>query len=112
MMPVRWLTNRSRRRCSALRVELIGSLYLHDIQRWTPHRFGNRVRITQVILLSLLVGSHVLGGERVFAIPITANRGVLVLRYGVLLIFLAPLPASIANGVGARPTTIPLADIP
>jgi hypothetical protein len=36
----------------------------------------------------------------------------LVLRYGVLLVFGAPSPASIASGAGARPATIPLTDVP
>jgi hypothetical protein len=42
-----------------LQVELIGSLRRHELHRWTLHRLCNRLRITEVVLLSLRVGPHI-----------------------------------------------------
>jgi hypothetical protein len=36
-----------------LQVKLIGGLRRHKLHRWTLYRFGNRLRIAEVILLSL-----------------------------------------------------------
>ena len=47
-----------------LQVELIGGLRRHELHRRPLHRLGNRLRITEVVLLSLRVGPHVLRGIR------------------------------------------------
>ena len=43
-----------------LQVKLIGGLGCHELHRWPLHRLGNRLRVTEVVLLSLRVGPHVL----------------------------------------------------
>ena len=55
MMPVRWLTNRSR-----TQVELIGGLRRYELHRWSLHRLGDCLRVAEVVLLSLRVGPYVL----------------------------------------------------
>ena len=42
-----------------LQVELIGGLRRDELHRWPLHRFGDRLRITEVVLLSLRVGPYV-----------------------------------------------------
>ena len=43
-----------------LQVELIGGLRRHELHRRPLHRLGNRFCVTEVVLLSLRVGPHVL----------------------------------------------------
>jgi hypothetical protein len=43
-----------------LQIELIGGLRRHELHRWPLHRFGNRLRVAEVVLLSLRVWPHVL----------------------------------------------------
>ena len=43
-----------------LQVELIGGLGRHEFHRRQLHRLGNRLRVAEVVLLSLRVGPHVL----------------------------------------------------
>ena len=43
-----------------LQVELIGRLRRHELHRRPLHRFGDRLRIAEVVLLSLRIGTHVL----------------------------------------------------
>ena len=43
-----------------LQVELIGGLGRHELHRRPAHRLGNRLRVAEVVLLSLRVGPHVL----------------------------------------------------
>ncbi len=43
-----------------LQVELIGGLRRHELHRRTLHRLGDRLRIAEVVLLSLRIGPHVL----------------------------------------------------
>ena len=59
MIPVRWLTNRSRNPVQGLKVKLIGGLRRYELHRRPLHSLGNRLRIAEVILLSLRVGPHV-----------------------------------------------------
>ena len=42
-----------------LQVELIGGLRRHELHRRPLHRLGDRLRIAEVVLLSLRVGPHV-----------------------------------------------------
>ena len=60
MIPVRWLTNRSRTRVKRLQVELFGRLRRHELHRWPLDSLGDRLRIAEVILLPLGVGPHIL----------------------------------------------------
>ena len=43
-----------------LQVELIGGLRRHELHRRPLHRLGDRFCVTEIVLLSLRVGSHVL----------------------------------------------------
>ena len=47
-----------------LKVELISGLRRNELHRWTLHRFANRLRIAEVVLLSLRIGAHILGGHQ------------------------------------------------
>ena len=40
---------------------MLSSLRRHELHRWPLHRLGNRLRVAEVVLLSLPVGPHVLG---------------------------------------------------
>ena len=60
MMPVRWLTNRSRTRWSGLQVELVGSLRCHELHRRALDCLGDRLRIAEIVLLPLRIRTHVL----------------------------------------------------
>ena len=59
MIPVRWLTNRSRNPVQGLKVKLIGGLRRYELHRRSLHSLGDRLRIMEVVLLSLRVGPHV-----------------------------------------------------
>ena len=43
-----------------LQVELLCRLRRHELHGWPLHRLGNRLGITEVVLLSLRVGPYVL----------------------------------------------------
>src|SRR4030081_2693505 len=43
-----------------LQVELIRGLRRHELHRRPLHRFGNRLRIPEVVLLSLRIGAYIL----------------------------------------------------
>ena len=61
MTPVRWLTRRSRTRCvQRLQAQLIGGLRGHELHRRALDRLGDRLRVAEVVLLSLRVGADVL----------------------------------------------------
>ena len=60
MMPVRWLTKRSRTRWSDLQVELLGGLDRHKLHRGALDRLSDCLRVAEVVLLSLRVGAHLL----------------------------------------------------
>jgi hypothetical protein len=44
----------------SLQVELIGGLGGDELHRWPLHRLGDRLCITEVVLLSLRIGADVL----------------------------------------------------
>src|SRR6266704_1546333 len=50
------LTNSMQR----LQIELIGSLRRHKLHRWPLHRLGDRLRVAEIVLLSLRIGANVL----------------------------------------------------
>ena len=79
MMPVRWLTSRSRTRCSACRSSLkwvmkrgsirinkirvssmAGGLRRHELHRGSLHRLGDGPGIAEVILLSFGIAANIL----------------------------------------------------
>src|SRR4030095_5501631 len=64
MMPVRWLTRRSRTRCSACRSSCSAVLVATNfiVGRWTDpaDRPGDRLGIAEVVLLALGVGANIL----------------------------------------------------
>jgi|ERR1700683_1103588 len=95
MMSVRWLTNRSRLRCSALQVELIGSLHRTTffVGRCTAAAIASASR--KLFFCAFEQGRTYLSGI----------NGCFGLRYGVLPIFGAALSTSIASGAGTRPAT-------
>src|SRR5437868_2037840 len=43
-----------------LQVELIGSLRRHELHRWPLYCLSDRLRVVEVVLLSLRIGTHVL----------------------------------------------------
>ena len=43
-----------------LQVELIGGLRRDELHRWPLHRLGNRLSITEVVLLSFRIGANIL----------------------------------------------------
>ena len=43
-----------------LQVELIGGLRRHKLHRWPLHRLGDRLRVAEIVLLSLRIGANVL----------------------------------------------------
>jgi hypothetical protein len=43
-----------------LQVELIGALRRHELHRWPLHRLGDRLRVAEVVLLSLRIRANVL----------------------------------------------------
>jgi hypothetical protein len=51
MMPVPWLTNRSRTRCKCLQIELRGRLCRHKLHGWALHRLSDRLGIAEIVLL-------------------------------------------------------------
>src|SRR6266566_1095705 len=50
------LTNSMQR----LQIELIGGLRRHKLHRWPLHRLGDRLRVAEIVLLSLRIGANVL----------------------------------------------------
>ena len=44
-----------------LRVELVGGFGRHELHGLALHRLGNRLRIAEVVLLSLVIRPHVFG---------------------------------------------------
>src|SRR5450759_1563138 len=60
MMPVRWLTSRSRTRVQRLQVELLGGLCRHEFHGRPLHRLGDCLGIAEVILLPLGIGTNIL----------------------------------------------------
>src|SRR6266702_1902953 len=54
--------NRASMRSSSQRlsVELIGGLGRHELHRWPLHRLGDRLRVAEVVLLSLRIRANVL----------------------------------------------------
>src|SRR5262249_25978113 len=44
-----------------LQVKLVGGLGRHELHGWALHRLGDRLRIAEVVLLSLRIRPHVFG---------------------------------------------------
>jgi hypothetical protein len=54
-----------------LQIELIGGLRHHELHRRPLHRLGDRLRVAEVVLLSLRIGANVLGRHQPGIVPKT-----------------------------------------
>ena len=59
MMPVRCADQPLAHPMQRLQVELLGGLGRHELHRRALHRFGNRLGIVEVVLLSLAIRADV-----------------------------------------------------